>query len=315
MIIFVWNPVNNLLFRLKIALFRFFTAQFGAEQLLENMMKKAEYKFEKFSHADFPVYSSVQKGKKLLVIPHFHTAAEVMKVLEGEVTLFIGTVQEVCKKGDIIFIPPSVIHEVISDTDTSAIQGITFEFSLLKFPGMDMALEDLLNNRKIIDYIFRASDGHYSELDMCFGHLTAIYGTYTLSNKMEMLSYLLSMTSCLLRAYGLEQDVAADSSYDRMKPVLDYVENHFQEKIYISRLSGILHTCDDQLIRLFKAVTGRTPVAYIMDLRMEAAMKMLSSSDLPVAEIAYRTGFSNTNYMNRVFKKKIGVTPGAYRKK
>ena len=50
-----------------------------------------------------------------------------------------------------------------------------------------------------------------------------------------------------------------------------------------------------------------------MNLRIEAAIKLLSSTDLSIADIAYQTGFGSATYMTRVFKKKLNTTPGKYR--
>ena len=85
--------------------------------------------------------------------------------------------------------------------------------------------------------------------------------------------------------------------------------------VQISELSEIIHVCDDRLIRLFKEVTGETPIEYIMNLRIEAAIKLLSTTDLSVADVAEKVGFGSDTYMTRVFKQKLNTTPGKYRHK
>ena len=116
----------------------------------------------------------------------------------------------------------------------------------------------------------------------------------------------------LIQSFQLEISVH-DKCYRKLRLVLDYVEQHFAEKIQISELSEIIHVCDDRLIRLFKEVTGVTPIEYIMNLRMEAAIKLLSATELSVADIADQTGFGSATYMTRVFKQKLNTTPGKYR--
>ena len=118
----------------------------------------------------------------------------------------------------------------------------------------------------------------------------------------------------LIRTFALEVSIH-DKNYRKLRPVLKYIEEHFAEKIQISRLSETIHVCDDRLIRLFKEVTGETPIEYIMNLRIESAIKLLSAGELSIAEIAEQTGFGSDTYMTRVFKQKLNTTPGKYRRK
>jgi len=57
-----------------------------------------------------------------------------------------------------------------------------------------------------------------------------------------------------------------------------------------------------------------TCVEYINQCRMEEAAARLASGRESVTEVALDTGFGNLSYFNRVFKKRFGMTPGAYRK-
>ena len=54
---------------------------------------------------------------------------------------------------------------------------------------------------------------------------------------------------------------------------------------------------------------------YINHLRIEDAKALISYSDLTITEIAYSVGFSDSNYFTEVFKKTVGMTPSAYKKK
>ena len=56
-----------------------------------------------------------------------------------------------------------------------------------------------------------------------------------------------------------------------------------------------------------------TVIAYIIDLRLRIASTMLSDTDLPIAEIAERTGCGDISYFERIFKKKYTESPTSYR--
>ncbi|MEK0312528.1 AraC family transcriptional regulator [Cohnella sp. 56] len=66
--------------------------------------------------------------------------------------------------------------------------------------------------------------------------------------------------------------------------------------------------------RLYKQYTMKTIVDMIQKVRLEHAMTLLGETHMAIAEIAERTGFTNTSYFHRIFKKHYGLTPTDYRK-
>jgi len=275
-------------------------------------MRQTEYKFERFIQPDFPIYASVQSGRRELVLNHHHSSAELMQVLEGSVQLLIGTTYTECKKGDIVFLPPSVAHEVISQTRDAVIRGVVFEFSIIDITGLHLDFYELFRRSQGLQYVLTPEHSSHRAVQDSLDCIFEIYGNFSVGSKIRLISNLLLVMSELIQSFQLEISVH-DKNYRKLRQVLDYVDLHFAEKIQISELSEIIHVCDDRLIRLFKEVTGETPIEYIMNLRMEAAIKLLSATELSVAEIADQTGFGSATYMTRVFKQKLNTTPGKYR--
>jgi LacI family transcriptional regulator len=68
------------------------------------------------------------------------------------------------------------------------------------------------------------------------------------------------------------------------------------------------------LERRFSQILGISPKAEILRVRLERVCRLLAESDLSLAEVAQKTGFEHPEYMSRLFKKKMGITPGDYRK-
>jgi LacI family transcriptional regulator len=69
------------------------------------------------------------------------------------------------------------------------------------------------------------------------------------------------------------------------------------------------------LERRFKQVLGRTPKAEMLAVQIERAKEWLRETDLSLAEIARRCGFASEKYFGDIFHHKVGVRPGAYRKR
>jgi AraC-like DNA-binding protein len=75
-----------------------------------------------------------------------------------------------------------------------------------------------------------------------------------------------------------------------------------------------LHFQFDYITRCMKKHTGMTPLQYVLQLRLEEAKKLLTHTVLTIPEIAEQVGIGDTNYFVRLFSKKLGLPPGAYRR-
>lgn len=85
--------------------------------------------------------------------------------------------------------------------------------------------------------------------------------------------------------------------------------------ISIETLAESMNMTTIQLNRKIRAITGQTTIAYVLQLRMSKAKKLLDSDDsLAIAEVASKCGYEIT-YFSRIFKQTIGLSPMQYRNK
>lgn len=93
-----------------------------------------------------------------------------------------------------------------------------------------------------------------------------------------------------------------------------YINDNISEKITIDEICEALHVNKYYLCHLFKKITDMSIFEYIRERRLSIARKLLISDvELPISEVAMRSGFSSFSYFNQTFKKINGVTPGDYR--
>lgn len=90
--------------------------------------------------------------------------------------------------------------------------------------------------------------------------------------------------------------------------------SHYQEAFSLDALADSLHINKFYLLRSFKQVTGETPLQYHNRIRCEKAGDLLQQVELPIAYIAFETGFNSASHFSRRFKEVTGMTPSEYRR-
>lgn len=94
-----------------------------------------------------------------------------------------------------------------------------------------------------------------------------------------------------------------------------YMQEHLSEEISLSVLADIFHLNPQYISQLFKNEIGVGFLAYLTNIRIEKAKKLLLSTSLSVTEIAEHTGYSDYRVFTKVFKKTEGITPSQFRRK
>ncbi|MFL5159054.1 MAG: helix-turn-helix transcriptional regulator, partial [Microvirga sp.] len=94
--------------------------------------------------------------------------------------------------------------------------------------------------------------------------------------------------------------------------VRDYLDAHMSEEADLANLANRAGLSRSHFFRAFAKETGLTPHAYLLDRRFRAATRLLAQGEAP-GNVAAACGFFDQSHLNRVFKARMGVTPGAYR--
>lgn len=102
---------------------------------------------------------------------------------------------------------------------------------------------------------------------------------------------------------------------DEMSAVFHYIGQHLNENISLTELAKLARMSIPSFCKKFKDKTGLTMVQYMNEKRIEKAKLLLKNRKLSLEQVAEMTGFSNANYLIRVFKKMTGQTVSEYRKR
>ena len=92
-----------------------------------------------------------------------------------------------------------------------------------------------------------------------------------------------------------------------------YIDAHYAEKFSLQAIAGALFVNASYLLRVFKAQTGTTPLAYHNAMRCERAKALLADASVSISEAGETAGFVSSSHFSHVFKKSVGMTPSEYR--
>ncbi|OZQ81556.1 AraC family transcriptional regulator [Paenibacillus sp. VTT E-133291] len=94
---------------------------------------------------------------------------------------------------------------------------------------------------------------------------------------------------------------------------LAYIKLHYMNSLTLGELAERHAMSINRFSYFFHKYTGLRPIDYVVNYRMERACDFLKAGNFPIHEIAERVGYDNPLYFSRLFKKKFGVSPSAYR--
>lgn len=118
----------------------------------------------------------------------------------------------------------------------------------------------------------------------------------------------------LIEFYRITSGITSENEIcSTLKSAVNYIDDHFSDEITFEDLCKRANVTPQHLCRLFKKYFNLRPMEYLAKYRIQEAKAMLNSTNISIAEIAEKVGFSNCNYFCILFKRYENTTPTKYR--
>lgn len=252
---------------------------------------------------------------------HWHAEMELIYVTGGCGIVTVSSQQYLVHAGDIVVVLPQVVHSIERyESQQMEYFNILFRFSLLNASANDICYEKyfkpLYDHTKIVPVYLAAGTPLNTRIHPYISYLTETREGRDVEDELMVKSSLFAIISQLNRCScdASTSELTLQNTYDKLKKVLLYVQENFQEDIPISTAADICGFSTSYFMKLFKELTGKSFSQYLINYRLEIAAKQLSEDNRKIIEIAADTGFHNLSYFTRAFVSKYGVTPSAFRK-
>lgn len=288
-------------------------------QIITNQFQK---ELKQHGNEQFPFLVSYQKLSEYesgSFMWHWHPEIEITYVQKGTMCYKVNHMVYHLKEGDIVFNNSGALHSgTMENQKDCAYIPVTFDSRLIygffqstvNSKYVDPVIQDSMlpaicidqsepwhkpfreNLLRIIDLDEKKPDFYELDITIC----------------------LQSMWRLLLEHITYEPQASRENSleYDRIKKILSYIEENYQNKITLNDIAGHIHLCESECTRLFKRHMNTTLFAFLQEYRIERSLEFLQD-DQPVSAVADKAGFSDPNYYSKVFAKIKGCSPREYR--
>ena len=108
------------------------------------------------------------------------------------------------------------------------------------------------------------------------------------------------------------QQRAMNLTQARLKLMIQYMEDHFSERVALADIANAASVSTSEALRCFRVGVQSTPVAYLNHVRLSHARRLLVKTQDSVHAVACCCGFASTGYMDRLFRRRYGCTPREY---
>ena len=254
---------------------------------------------------------------------HQHPQLQLTVILQGKGQFLSGDYVGRFQAGDVFFLGENAPHVFRSDPEffekdtalKSAGNTIFFDFqSLEKALGELDELQPLRKFGGFQGLCFQIQGNTASQIKELFEAFGSSEGLQRFQLAFQLLALVDQAGPDMVRLNesGLMRGLS-EKDGSRMDRVMQFLlKNRFQ-RITLEETAEVANLSKEAFCRFFKLRTRKTFTAYLIQLRISEAQKLLQESDTPISEIAYRVGFENLAYFNRSFKKTCGVTPKEWR--
>lgn len=270
----------------------------------------------KHGEAFFPVQKYITRlaSDYPVVTTHWHEEAELTLITSGNCLYQINLDDYEVKEGDILFIPPLLLHSISLGTSDEIIsETYVFHMNFLGGNSTDICstryLTPMMNQEFSMPYLITPEHPVYLSLRKIFNQINSLYDEAVIGYEIALKSLFLQAVFLLLQ-YS-EKNISSDTkaSSDKLKSVLDYIEFHYAESISISELAQLCYFSDYHFMRFFKKHMNMTCMEYINNLRLEKAVELFEQGNTSILDVSLSVGFHNLSYFHRAFKKKYHMTP------
>ena len=280
--------------------------------------------FQKIHLTENKSFNVLKVERPHFVVPwHFHPEVEIMLVLRGKGTRFVGDSIEHFEPLDLVMIGANLAHvwknseEHYREHSQHMAEARVILFREDCFGDHFFSIPEM---KTIADLLQRAARGICFEGTRREKIAELIVGTIEKESTAQFISLIgilhelsISKNCRSLCSAGYRQNVRA-TDLVRLNAVIDFLMKNFRKPIRLQEAAEIANMSATAFCRYFKRRTNKTVIQFINELRIGYAHKLLLGKELNVEQVCYECGFNNVSNFYEQFQKITGNSPHKFRR-
>lgn len=268
-------------------------------------------------------YKSARMDLPKTITLHYHDGYELLMFLNGDVSMFVGSIEKKLVRGDLVIVPPYAVHglnlegvpeDVISHYERVVLNIRPNFLKTLSDESADLFrfLKELSSEEYSIVHIDSESLNSFLRmLDRLGAALRNRQFGHSLMSKAALTEFIVNLAHYAHHSAPAE---FKNSMPRAVTEVIRYVDENLTGELTVEMIAEKLHHNTDYIGRLFKKATGGALKYYINAKKMSLAQQYLSQG-YPPSDVCYMVGFENYSSFSRRFRAQVGMPPKQYQQK
>jgi len=251
--------------------------------------------------------------------PKWHEAMEIKYIVSGSAEITCGPRVFIASGGDTVIINPCERHAIRVLDNEKVTYNLLMVDPQMNIGGDAGRMLDPINAGSLrFNNLILAESESGRKLGRLFGEVIDEMNKKSYGYELCVTGLMAQFFAVLIRNETAPNTPPAEPDEirryaERLEGAFECISRRYSEDITLDELASICGMSPCYFCRVFKAVTGCSPIAYLSEYRISKAEILLRSSDTSMADIAAAVGFSDTCYFSRSFKRIRGMSPKYYR--
>ena len=254
---------------------------------------------------------------------HAHKFIEIAYVASGHGTHIIeGGYSSFVEKGDLVLFNSDVSHAFrIEKHGQLTVYNCIFDPSVLSY-AINKS-DDFINivYKCLFDIPEQRSEQKpyivLNNAESVSGIINEMYEEYKEKQSGYEKVNAANLIRLLIAVFRLQMNNRDESGKTYRKAIADsakeYMDEYYAEKITCESLASRAYLSTGYFHRIFKSVTGKSPIEYLQSVRLEKGARLITLPSSTVKQTALSVGYSDMKHFYNIFKKEFGVTPNEYK--
>ncbi|MGM0110033.1 AraC family transcriptional regulator [Enterococcus sp. DIV0187] len=267
-------------------------------------------------------FNIVKHTRFVKVPPHIHNFIELNYIYSGSCTQIIDNKKVVLQKGQICLIDTSVPHSIENTTE----QDIIINILVKKEYFIKQLSQNSYSSSIVFDFILNAlsekqshnqyivfENNEYDQLRLIMDQILYEHLENKIGNDKIIESFISILFSLLVRNFEYVTNKQEQRSKNQIVALLEYIDKNFMDTT-LSSLAKHFNYTSSYISTLLKTETGKNFSQLVLDKKLELVETLLQNTDKSIQQCAEESGFTNSTYFYKKYKKRFGKMPSENRK-